>query len=310
VTTHGDGSIGVWDMVERRHAVGFNEHNDSVRAVAWSRDNNRFASAGEDRTVMIWNAQRASREMVLFGHSARITGLAFAPDSSFLVSVDFQGLVIIWDLAQRRERLRFSRKDQIKSLVVSPDGRLLVASDGVYDSASGRHTATLEYLNNIYGLAFSPDGALVAAVQPSSGPFIYNTAGQIVQRADLQAGKLISVGFSPDGRNLVTGEDGGLVQLWTAQPLSPIAVIGKHDARVKSVAFAPDGKHVVSAGDDKVIALWDVGQRKLISRIGLHNAPVYAVAFSPDGQHLVSGGHDHTVRLYTRHHSLWGWRWD
>ena len=47
VTTHGDGSIRVWDAVERRHAVGFNEHSDSVRAVAWSRDGKQFASAGE-----------------------------------------------------------------------------------------------------------------------------------------------------------------------------------------------------------------------------------------------------------------------
>jgi WD40 repeat protein len=59
-----------------------------------------------------------------------------------------------------------------------------------------------------------------------------------------------------------------------------------------------------------MIALWDASSPRLITRIGLHTAPVYAVAFSPDGGRLVSGGHDRSVRLYTRHHTLWGFRLD
>lgn len=66
---------------------------------------------------------------------------------------------------------------------------------------------------------------------------------------------------------LITGEDGGIVQLWQTQPPQPSTVIGHHSARIKSVAFSPDRKQVVSAGDDNVITLWDVSSRKLITRI-------------------------------------------
>jgi WD40 repeat protein len=322
VTTHGDGSIRVWDMVERRHAVGFNEHNGSVRAVAWSRDGKRFASAGEDLAVMVWNAESGNREMLLSGHPTRVTGLAFAPDGGALASVDRDGTIIIWDLAERRERLKFGHPvEKImpgNCLVFSPDGRALATSYGVYDSASGRQVADFNVKGNdwlkssaIYGLAFSADGKRLAVANSYGLQSILETATwQIVERAELRSRQFISVSFSPDGKQIVTGEDGGTVQLWTAQPLQPTEVIGKHDARVKSVAFSPDGSTVVSAGDDKMIALWDVSSRKLITKIGLHTAPVYAVAFSPDGKRLVSGGHDHSVRLYTRHRGLWGWRWD
>src|SRR6185436_12121371 len=102
VTTHGDGAIRVWDVIERQRAVGFNEHDGPVRAVAWAHDGKHFASAGEDRVVMVWNAETRGREMLLAGHLTRVTGLAFAPDNKTLASVDLDGTVIIWDLEEQR----------------------------------------------------------------------------------------------------------------------------------------------------------------------------------------------------------------
>jgi WD40 repeat protein len=325
VTTHGDGGIRVWDVKERQRAIGFNEHNGPVRAVAWARDGKRFASAGEDSSVMVWNAESGRRERLLTGHPTRVTGLAFAPDGNTLASVDREGLMVVWELAQRREWLQFRHPKVVNAsancLAISPDGRMIATSHGVYDRITGQQVA--DFITNdpkgnhwlsssaLYGLDFSTDGTRLAAANSSGYPFVSETATwQLVEKADLRPRQFISVSFAPDGKHLVTGEDGGTVQLWTAQPLRPTTVIGQHEARIKSVAFSPDGKRVVSAGDDKMIALWDVSRRKLITRIGLHTAPVYAIAFSPDGKQLVSGGHDHSVRLYTRRRMLWGWRLD
>ncbi|HJQ22915.1 MAG TPA: serine/threonine-protein kinase [Blastocatellia bacterium] len=318
VTTHGDGAIRVWDVVERQRAVGFNEHDGAVRAIAWARDGVRFASAGEDRAVMVWNAATGHREMLLVGHRTRVTGLAFAPDGKTLASADIDGTIIIWDLEQQRERLRFgdtAGKDPSYCLALSPDGHVVATSHGIYETASGRRMAPgLDHwlhASSIYGLAFSADGTRLAAAHSYGYQFLCDAkTWSVVEQADLSPRQFISVSFAPDGKNLVTGEDGGTVQLWTTQPLAPTAILGQHAARIKSVAFSPDGRQVASAGDDKQIALWDVGSRKLITRIGLHTAPVYAIAFSPDGRQLISGGHDHSVRLYTRHHTLWGFRFD
>ena len=320
VSTHGDGGIRVWDVMERQRAIGFNEHNGPVRAVAWASDGKRFASAGEDRSVMIWNATSGRREMLLSGHPTRVTGVAFAPDGNTLASVDRDGTVIVWELAQRQERLRFGHpvaKDG-NCLAISPDGRVIATSHGVYDSTTGQQVADFsakgnDWLNSsaIYSLAFSADGTRLVTANASGRSFVCDTATwSLIEKADFSPRQFISISSAPNGKQLVTGEDGGLVQLWTVQPLRPTKVLGQHDARIKSVAFSPDGTQVVSAGDDKTIALWDVGSRRLVTRIGLHTSPVYAVAFSPDGQQLVSGEHDHSVRFYTRRRSLWGWSLD
>jgi WD40 repeat protein len=322
VSTHGDGAIRVWDLVERQRTIGFNEHNGPVRAVAWARDGKRFASAGEDRSIMIWDAQSERRESLLAGHSTRVTGLAFAPDGRTLASADRDGELIIWDIEQRVARLSFchpkGHREVAFCLALSPDGRLVATSHGVYERATGRpifdfSASGLPHLSPsvIYGLAFSANGERLAVAHAQGQPSLLETATwRLIGQIDANPLQFISVSFAPDGERLVTGEDGGAVRLWTAQPLRPTAVIGQHAARIKAVAFSPDGTEVVSAGDDKMIALWHLRQRRLITRVGLHISPVYAVAFSPDGRQLVSGEHDHSVRLYTRRRTLWEWRLD
>ena len=320
VSTHGDGAVLVWDMVERRLAASLNEHSGQVGAVAFAPDGKRVASASEDRTVIVWDAATGRKEMTLAGHDTRVTGVAFAPGGDWLASVDRDSNVIIWDLAQRRPRLGFNLTRGVRAethcLVVSPDGRWLALSQGVYESATGSQVAGFDDVGpispaNIYGLTFSVDGRWLALADTNGNLLLWDTGTrQVAYQANISPAQLISVSFSPDGEWLVTGEDQGTVRLWSTRPLRQVAELGRHKARVKSVAFSPDGKEVVSAGDDKTICLWDADRCKLITRIGTHMSPVLSVVFSPDGKQIVSGERDHSVRLYTRRRGLWGWRLD
>ncbi|MGH9755213.1 MAG: protein kinase family protein, partial [Blastocatellia bacterium] len=324
VSTHGDGAVLVWDMVERRRAANFNEHSNRVGDVAFSRDGKRIASASEDRSVIVWDAATGRKEMTLAGHTTRVSGVAFAPGDDWLASVDREGNGVIWDWALRQPRQRFSFPPQgpykwmdTHCLAISPDGRWVVVSHGVYESATGRQVVGF-YLYDagdwwisaarIYGVSFSVDGRWMVLADSGGKLFLWDTATwRIVDRADSTA---LCVSFSPDGEWLATGEDQGIVRLWSVRPLRYVAELGRHEARVKSVAFSPDGREVVSASDDRTICLWDVGRRKLITRIGMHASPVLAVAFSPDGKQIVSGERDHSVRLYTRRRALWGFQLD
>jgi len=321
VSTHGDGAILVWDVAERARAASLNGHSDAVRAVAFSPDGQRFASAGEDRSVIIWDAASGRKEAVLDGHHTRVIGVVFSPDGKWLVSSDQDGYLIRWDVETRQPRWRIKASSSLDNvcLAISPDGRWLAARPGVYKSSTGQRV--VDYYSDYYStpllhplvlteaVAFSPDGRRLACVAYGKVFLLETEKWQVIDQQDTGDLRPVSVSFSPDGRRLVTGSTDGTILLWEAAPLRRLATLGQHAARIKSLAFSPDGASLASAGDDKMIALWDVSRRKLITRIGTHTSPVYAIAFSPDGQRLVSGEHDRSVRLYTRHRTLWGFRW-
>lgn len=44
----------------------------------------------------------------------------------------------------------------------------------------------------------------------------------------------ISISFSPDNKQLVTGDDEGTVRLWSIEPLRQVALLGRHSSRIKS----------------------------------------------------------------------------
>jgi WD40 repeat protein len=151
----------------------------------------------------------------------------------------------------------------------------------------------------IWGVAFSQDGALLATASADSTARLWQTAtGTYVRSLAGHTDEVNGVAFSPDGTLLATVSDDKTVRLWQAATGTLLSTLTGHTSRVWGVAFSPDGILLATASDDKTARLWQVASGTHVRTLKGHNGPVVHVAFSPDGILLATASDDKTARLW------------
>jgi WD40 repeat protein len=144
----------------------------------------------------------------------------------------------------------------------------------LWQAASGKHLTTLKGPQAIHGVALSPDGRVIAAATGNRNAsddertptlpgivMLWDVATRM-ERANLpeHGSSAWTVAFSPDGKILASGGQGGSVKLWDAETRKEWAILRGHQGYVYSLAFSPDGKTLASSGQDSTVRLWHLGE--------------------------------------------------
>jgi WD40 repeat protein len=103
-------------------------HSGEAQAVAFSPDGRTLASASMDDSIKIWDAATGREVRTILGHRGWVLSLAFTPDGATLISGSQDDTIRFWDVATGRELKKFSAEEEVDSLALSPDGRVLASS--------------------------------------------------------------------------------------------------------------------------------------------------------------------------------------
>jgi WD40 repeat protein len=160
-------------------------------------------------------------------------------------------------------------------------------------------TSRFQHATDIRGLAFSPDGKVIASGSGRGTIRLWDAeTGRELKVLPAHGSGIAGLAFSPDGKTLASASYDRTARLWDVAGGQAIRTFNGHAGIVVSVAFSPDGKRLLTTSADQTARVWEVATGTELLQLQGHEKTVEAGAFSHDGKLIATGSQDKMVSLW------------
>ena len=276
-------TVVLWDLATRAERLFLRGHRESVYTFAFSPDGSMLASAGSDSTTRLWDT-RDGQSLAVLPASRPTRALAFSPDGKHLADSTETGVVSLYELSGLREQRRLSGHVYgALNLAFHPSLPRLASSSNdktviLWDAESARSLVQWGADDVwITGLAFSPDGKLIASARGNDDKA--ECAIRLWDVADGSPRKEFSTGdlhgvwalaFDPTSRRIAAGDSGGTISVFDIESGQVPLRENLGPSKIATVAFHEDGRRLLVGLEDGTIALLDLEQTGRSRRIQLN----------------------------------------
>lgn len=254
-------NIRVWDLSTGQTLRSFGQFVQTFGFIAGG----HLVTGGGDLAVKVWDIETGQVVRPLEGTTQIVVGLVTSPDSSEVTAGCFNGQVITWDATTGDVESQFFHEKLLA----------LVAIPGTNQILAGSTEKLMRVKKRYIG-----DNLRVFAGHTTS-----TTMG---------------VGFSADGRYVVSGGTEPLTRLWVRSNAVPHFVLPGHGAGTEAAAFSPDGTKILTTFGAPIFSaqLWNAQTGVVEREFFGHTGWLLTAVFSPDGQRIATGAQDGTAKLW------------
>ena len=272
----------IFGVMEGRELATHSGHGNSVYATAFAPDGRLAATGGFQGDIRLWAPATGKTAAVLKGTGRQVWAVGFAAGGRSIAWGNSNSGLKLRDSVNKRGLLEIS-------LRLPGNGEMLSEPrpvDNLEGWASARDSSGPLSLRLRMGAKSGryPILDLLRDGQPS-GVSIERTPNDGVQHR--------SFSFSPDGRQIVSGGNAGMLWAYGLDGTKLGKFVG-HESDVWALAASPDGRYLISGSGDQTVRLWNLQTRELLVSI-FRGEDGEWVMWTPQGYYAGSPGADKMV---------------
>jgi WD40 repeat protein/serine/threonine protein kinase/tetratricopeptide (TPR) repeat protein len=320
VTASDDGTAQVWDTATGETLAPALHHKDCVLRALFSPNGRRVITTSKDQTARVWDAATGQPVTPRLRHAAAVWHAAFSADSRHVITASADCTARLWEAAtgqivtlplkhaewpkgnQRtharppREKLfdrkRFDFGQRSPKTRWTPVARI--------EWPDNQADAPSDWWNKPWPQRRSMRPIQLAQVPETIGeqpPPPIAPVAPVLRRFFNPENEIHSVGFSPDGRWVVTGGSDHSARIWNVKTGKALYSPLKLSGPVFHASFTANGKHILAAAGNQA-QVWDVKTGNAVIPPLMHTGTVYRADFDPSGRYIITASADRMARIW------------